>query len=95
MGANYVSFNTTGTEKEVQILFEREQEQDRYENGHCYSGGIGMANGLSFKSNVFQSDREADEWLMDHAEKWEDALAVIVREGDMKSHFRIGAWCSS
>jgi len=94
MGANYVSFNSRGTESEVRRAFEIEQEQDRFENGHSYSGGIGMARGLAFKSNVFQSDKEADTWLMDHAQKWEAAIAVIVREGDCKSHFRIGAWCS-
>jgi hypothetical protein len=76
--------------------FEREQEQDRFENGHSYSGGIGMANGLRIlQAPMFTRDKDADEWLADNCEKWEAAKAVpVFGSGGGIHHYRIGAWCS-
>ena len=95
MGANFVSFNAPWkSQQEVRRDFEEAQRQDQWENGHCYSGGIGMARGLKFTASTFVTDKEADEWLMYHAQKWEEALVVKVEESG-KPPFRIGAWCSS
>jgi hypothetical protein len=98
MGANFVSYRRFGTRDEIKVWFEREQEQDRYENGHCYSGGIGMARGIRFvEATVFDDERQAEEWICDHAEKWEAAIAVPLRKrrGDGTPAWMIGAWCSS
>jgi len=101
MGANYVELKLKGSHQQVRKLFESAQDDDRYENGHCYSGGIGMARGLKFVSKSFTDEREAAEWIMDHAQKWEEALAVRIGEGgqwstdDEKQVYLIGAWCSS
>jgi hypothetical protein len=99
MGANYVSFTVQGTQEEVLKAFDRAQEQDRYENGHCYSGGIGMARGLKFVDAVsFVDQAKADQWISDHAEKWDEALAVrILRPGGRRGArtYLIGAWCAS
>lgn len=96
MGANYQSMNVTTTDKKaVESTFLDAQETDRYENGHSYSGGFGMATGLTFKApEKFTSDDAADDWLQENAEKWGDALAVWVSE-DGNPHYRIGAVCAS
>jgi hypothetical protein len=89
--------------KEIEKIFERVQDQDRYENGHSYSGGFGMATGLTFvMSRVFHDEAAARDWLQDNAQKWENALAVQFytgSEGDgsipEERKWLIGAWCSS
>ncbi|MDX5370347.1 MAG: hypothetical protein LPL29_13325 [Alphaproteobacteria bacterium] len=86
--------------KEVKAKFEAEQDQDRYENGHMYSGGLGMAHGLTFRDDVapFKTMDEAYEWVETEAEKWGPALAVRVVEDDAggsKSAWFIGAICAS
>ena len=92
MGANYDDRTYPGTlsEQEVREKFAADQDQDRYENGNCYSGGIGMATGITFTGEVFPTQEEAHEYLMDAAEKWGDALAV--RAGDI---WIVGAICAS
>lgn len=94
MGANFNTMSATGDKAAVTSLFDRVQEDDRYENGHSYSGGFGMADGLEFEAApTFNTDQEADDWLVEHAEKWRAALAVQVAQPE--PHWRIGAWCSS
>lgn len=96
MGAHFMSDSITGTEAEIRKRFEEAQEADRYENGHSYSGGYGMATGLKFRRETFDTDDAADDWLMDHAEKWAEALAVKVKaSGETPEHWRIGACCAS
>jgi hypothetical protein len=90
MGACFNTMTAKGTPQEVRKAFEQKQEQDRYENGHVYSGGLGMAPGLTFTNKTFDDTRDAYEWLADHAQKWDNALAVKI--GD---EYLIGAWCSS
>lgn len=56
MGASYNSIVLKGTREQVEEEFHSIQETDRYENGHIYSGGFGMCNGLNFVSrNPFRS----------------------------------------
>jgi hypothetical protein len=94
MGATFNDTKIRGPKAEVEIKFKELQEQDRYENGHSYSGGFGMASGLTFTDKVFANDANAREWLADNHQKWENALAVRV--GDPAAEiWIIGAWCSS
>jgi hypothetical protein len=103
MGANFVSYKRTGTRDEIRKWFDSEQEQDRFENGHCYSGGIGMARGLRFvEGRTFKDEAEAEEWICDNAQKWEEALAVKMwdavqpmKAGQPCDTWMIGAWCAS
>ena len=98
MGACFqtMSVQADKTEKEVREIFEKVQDDDRFENGHSYSGGFGMARGLDFRQRTFATVSEADDWLADNAQKWEAALAVKVEASDGKpARWRIGAWCSS
>ena len=93
MGANFVTHNYTGTKAQIAEKFRKDQEQDRYENGHSYSGGIGMASGLRFESAFEADDEEAAEtWLDEHCVKWEDAVAVKLKGTEDK--WVIGAVCA-
>ena len=78
MGASFETLTMPGTltRIEVRSRFTDAQDQDRHENGHSYSGGIGMATGLEFREDKFPSIDAATDWLCDQAEKYEDALAV-------------------
>lgn len=82
------------TEAEVKARFEDEQERDRYENGHCYSGGFGMADGLEFTGKIFDDPDTAYDWLSENAEKWGAAKAVRWRHAG-KEFWMIGADCAS
>lgn len=97
MGANFNDMKVDGskTRNEVEVIFSDCQERDRYDNGHAYSGGFGMANGLEFPDQTFDTTDAAYQWLMDNAQKWEAALCVTVKEGDKPAVWMIGAWCSS
>lgn len=99
MGANFVDFVAGGTEARVRKVFAEAQEQSWYESGHSYSGEIGMASGIEFpKVEPFASEKAAREWLEDHCEKWEAALAVRIPSAGRKGHrhwWLIGAWCAS
>ena len=96
MGACFNSdfYNETNKQK-VKENFEDKQDMDRYENGHCYSGGIGMADGCKFlDSMVFDNFNDAEDYLLDAAQKWGPALFVRV-QNDEHNGWYYGAWCSS
>ena len=98
MGANFltrtVEKSKLPTQKELREHFRAIQDQDRFENGHSYSGGFGEANGLIINDKTFDDIEEAYDWLDEHAEKWEAAQCVTaIRDG--KEHWVIGACCSS
>lgn len=97
MGANFQEKIVDGakTRNEVKSLFERVQEDDRYDNGHSYSGGFGMATGLRFDGQTFESEDAAREYLTETCQKWEEARCVTFKTLDNKVAWMIGAWCSS
>jgi len=76
--------------KEQYIL---DQESCRYENGHSYSGGIGMLDGCSNKVEEIDDFDEAIEWISQNANKWEEAKVVLTKEKE-KPVYLIGGWCS-
>lgn len=80
----------------AEALFRDEQEVCRYGNGHSYSGGIGMANGVVFHAKTFNSEKEAADYVMDAAQKWGPAIGVRVMDerGGVRGWY-CGAWCSS
>ncbi len=76
--------------------FAQAQAADRYENGHSYSGTIGMAQGLKIHNrSPFASEREARDWLEDRVQKWEAAEAVRCLDRSGKTWWIVGALCSS
>jgi hypothetical protein len=104
MGADFQSMELPGTldRKDVEHAFEKAQADDRYENGHYYSGGFGMANGLEFPVlEPFASKRDGEAFLQHQCQKWEAALAVRFRKPDIACRAKteqtwlIGAWCAS
>jgi hypothetical protein len=98
MGAEYQFERIATADKEAaKVVFEKMQDDDRYENGHSYSGGWGMADGIEFRSEPsFADEDKAYEWIIDVAKKWEAAIAVpeIDEYGAHIGYF-VGAWCSS
>lgn len=98
MGAQFNTMSLPGnlSRKEVSGKFAAAQDRDRYENGHSYSGGFGMACGLKFGDGAgsFQSCDAADDWLEEHTDKWSAAIAVRYRDAEGVDTWRIGAWCS-
>ena len=79
MGASFqrLTFDGKLTKKQLCDKFDEAQSQCRYENGHSYSGGIGMARGLEIhEEKRFPSLNDAEDWLSDHAAKWDAAKAV-------------------
>jgi len=98
MGA---SFNTMTCapildEKGVRKEFEDARETDRYENGHSYSGGFGMARGLKFRNDlIFPNEEAGTDWLQNNAQKWEEAIVVRFIDKNGIKEWLIGAWCSS
>lgn len=96
MGANWVVKRFTEQDEDaLREAFKREQEEDRYMNGHSYSGGFGMADGLEIRRESFASEEQAEEFLEQHARKWEAAIAVWVIQPGNESYWLVGALCSS
>ena len=96
MGAAFDAYFANNPNRtEVKQKFDYIQEIDRHENGHCYSGGIGMASGIRFLNDrTFSCINEAEEWVVNNAEKWGPALAVRVKNDEYDGWF-FGAWCAS
>ena len=65
----------------VRSQFQEAQAQDRHENGHSYSGGLGMASGLLFVERTFENVVAAQSFLEDDCVKWEEARAVKRKLG--------------
>lgn len=98
MGAqfNTMSVPARFSEAEVRKQFEEAQDQDRYDNGHSYSGGFGMATGLKFIGGpVYGNVDDADKYLQDACQKWEEALAIKHQNIDGTVSYIIGALCAS
>lgn len=97
MGANFNTLSVPGDYSDAQIreAFREAQDQDRYENGHCYSGGFGMATGLRVENRMFESYADAVGYLEEACQKWGDAIAVKHRVFEGDPYYLIGAWCAS
>lgn len=94
MGAEYVTLIVRSDNKsKVEKEFKKAQEVDRYENGHSYSGGLGMAFGLEFHNDIFESRIEANNYLDKTVQKWDNAIAVRYKDKS-SIYYLIGALCS-
>lgn len=92
MGANFVTTSCIGTKEDVQKHYEEARERDLYENGHSYSGGLGMTPGLSFDTYEAPNADEATLWLDKHCNKWDNAVAIRIKG---TNQWVIGGVCSS
>lgn len=95
MGAEYQSERITGNESELQKIHDSLVEDAQYEDGHGgYTGTFAESPGLTVTGKVFATYKEADDWLLDNAEKWENSLAVQIKS-DTNDKWLIGGWFSS
>lgn len=97
MGASFRTMSLPGdtSDADVRKAFQKAQDQDRYENGHSYSGGFGMASGLILISNEpHKSWQAACDHLDNRCQKWEEAIGVKFLDDDGKVRWLIGAWCA-
>jgi hypothetical protein len=70
-------------------------EQSLYEDGHSYSGEIGMLRGsIQWVDKELENEDTAEDYVVDHHEKWEPAMAVSFTL-DGKKAWLVGGWCSS
>lgn len=99
MGAqfNEIALPRELTPDRLKATFGDIQDRDRWENGHSYSGGFGMASGLKITAKEFPDMEAGREYLFGAAQKWEEAIAVTVpsERDPEKKCWLIGAWCSS
>ena len=79
------------SEAQVEEQFSSDQDSDAYENGHSYSGSIGvMPHGVTWRSETCKTIREAEDFISENHDKWDEAFAVRTEEG-----YVVGGWCSS
>ena len=100
MGANFDARGYEGkySFKEVISLFMDDIEESQWEDGHSYSGCIGMLDGIDKKiSKVFDSHDDAYNYIEDNHQKWNGAWAAKFKDSDDPSGFGwiVGGWCSS
>jgi hypothetical protein len=96
MGAifNAVKFETSD-KKEVQAQWNEMTSKSLLEDGYSYSGEIGMLAGeISWKDVKKSSAELAEEYVEEHHDKWEFALAASFKDGQTKG-WVVGGWCSS
>ena len=79
MGASYITMTHDGSEKSMREAYNQQVEQDGYDCGHSYSGSFSEFSGLRLTGKMFGTDKEANTWLMDNTNKWEEAKAVQVK----------------
>jgi hypothetical protein len=92
MGANldYRIYKTIDRKK-IQKEWDNDVEQDLYDNGHSYSGGIGMlGTDIQWQTHKAASFQEASDYIQTHHVKWEPPMAVGFPDG-----WVVGGWCSS
>jgi uncharacterized protein YggL (DUF469 family) len=92
MGASLeFMYYTNKNKDEVAKAFNSDVENCQYENGHSYSGGIGMLDCISlWVAKTFATVDEAENYICDHQEKWDGAMAAQTTEGT----WVVGGWCS-
>ena len=94
MGASFNS-RTYDFEKlsleEVKEEWNDDVEESLYEDGHNYSGGIGMlGKGFELVPLIAKTEEEADEYICENHQKWDGAMAMATEDGKIV----IGGWCS-
>ncbi len=78
------------TKSQVEDSFKDDQETSAYENGHSYSGCIGvMPSGIEWKSPI-EDNIEAEEFILNNHRKWDKAWGIKT-----ESSYIVGGWCSS
>ena len=99
MGAEFNShvFADKQGKKKIEQVWNSAVEDSLYESGHSYSGAIGMlGKGIAnWHDKEFASQDEAQEFLSDTQQKWQQADAVSFKNVKGEKYWVIGGWCSS
>ena len=98
MGANFNTrtFKADLDRQEVVKRWNDMVAMSLHENGHSYSGEIGMlGNGIDFKEEAFATENQADEFLTENQQKWDRAMAVRFLDRQAVEWWLVGGWCSS
>lgn len=97
MGAIFITMRVDSTNKSnVKEAFKERVDEDIYEYGHnCYNGTFSTMEGLSLSDKEFTDANEAREYISDNTEKWENALAVTVKEDGKEPFTLIGGWAAT
>jgi hypothetical protein len=71
----------TATEVELTKKYYQLCDQASYESGHGgYTGTIAESSGMKVRSDLkFQTENDAYEHIDDFAEKWKEAVVVLVK----------------
>ncbi len=97
MGATNIEDIAPDTKPRAEIIKEwnEQVQQSLYEDGHSYSGCIGMfGNGIEpWADKGFTTRSAASDYLLDTHNKWSRAMAVSFWEND-KKFWLIGGWVS-
>jgi hypothetical protein len=101
MGASNLAATFPGNLKkpEVEKLFQQMRKESLRTEGCEYSGGFGMFEpDLDFRPKKFGSVREAQEWIWENHEKWDEALAVRATDkkddGTTEEVWVVGGWAA-
>ena len=81
MGAELQTYQITAKRSELKTKANALREDARYHHGHdAYSGTISEDNGQVKIINQKMTLDEAEAYIYDHAQKWEDTLAIEIKD---------------
>ena len=98
MGASLVTRKIDSTDsKEVKRQYlEMWEEAREYYGSNPYSGSFStLQKSVDFVYQIFPSEAEAEDYICDKQEKWGNAMAVIIKEGNKQPYTLLGGWCAS
>lgn len=94
MGADSIYMLVKSTDKAtIKKEYQKRVDSDVYEHGHSpYSGTFATLDGLEIEDKTFYSQQDALNYVLDHTDKWQNALAVTVQEDNKEPYTLIGGW---
>jgi len=93
MGASNIGFRV-GKNVDLNKWYESAVREAQEEYGtDPYNGTISTTRGIGISSRVFSNENEAEEYVIDHTEKWGSVLAVKVKN-DKQEFWFVGGWAA-
>lgn len=98
MGASYHSEtyqDCSPDDLKSQVEIEcRNAELENGSEGYTGTWAEKRGSGLEFKPKVFACLGDADDYVMEHADKWGALIAVKYMSGITTTSWLVGGWCS-
>lgn len=84
MGAEFVTETITAkTAKQVEKKHDELVEQAQYDHGHAgYTGSFAESPGVTIATYEAKDEDDAEQYIDDNANKWENSIAVRVKGTD-------------